>query len=110
MRLACIQHGMNKSLEISCVDALGKQGIGHRTTWQMIYLFSLLLKSVRKQFGTKNLDNMWAMTVDKLMNDAKWQSEASAKCKQPFEELMAKMNELKESDVGAVVKLTTQLS
>ena len=23
-KLACIQHGMNKSLEISCVDALGK--------------------------------------------------------------------------------------
>ena len=107
IKLACHMHGLNKSLEIACIDSLGKQGIGHRTTWQMIYLFPLLLKNVRKQFGSKNLDNMWAMTIHKLMNDSVWQREASAKCKQPFEELMTKMRKLEVSDFDALVALTT---
>ncbi|KAL7549953.1 hypothetical protein ACHAWF_013218, partial [Thalassiosira exigua] len=108
LKLACIMHGLNKSLEIACIDAIGKPGIGHRTAWQMLYLFPLLLKNVRKQFGPKNLDSMWAMTINKLQNDAAWQNEASAKCKQPFEEFMAKLRKLEDTDLDAMVKLTSE--
>ena len=44
--LSCIMHGMNKPLEIGCVDALGKQGIGHQTPWQMLFLFCSIIKKI----------------------------------------------------------------
>ena len=47
-RLVCDMHNFFKPLEVACVDTWGKQGIGHRTPFQMIWLFVKLLKTVRK--------------------------------------------------------------
>ena len=106
--IACIMHGLNKSLEIACVDALGKQGVGHRTPWQMLWLFCSILKKIKKDEGTDMLNQMWAMVVDKLIHDEKWQTDASAKCKQPFEDLVARLLELEMDDLDALIKVTTE--
>jgi hypothetical protein len=39
-RLSCDLHNLNKALEVACIDAWGRQGIGHLTPFQMIWLLS----------------------------------------------------------------------
>ena len=48
-RLSCDMHNLNKALEIACIDTWGRQGIGHLTPFQMIWLFVRLLKHIRKE-------------------------------------------------------------
>lgn len=58
-RLSCDLHNLNKALEIACVDTWGKQGIGHRTPFQMVWLFVKILKYVHNKFGRGGLNKAW---------------------------------------------------
>ena len=51
-KVACDMHNFVKPLEVACVDTWGRQGIGHRTPFQMVWLFVTLLKKVRKEYAT----------------------------------------------------------
>ena len=42
-RLSCDIHNLFKALEIACADTWSRQGIGHKTPFQMIWLFVSLL-------------------------------------------------------------------
>ena len=44
--LGCDIHTWNKPLEVACVETFGKQGIGSRTPFQLLWLFVQILKTV----------------------------------------------------------------
>ena len=74
----------------------------------MINIFENLLSTARKQYGSKNLNNIRAMPVDKITNNQAWQEDILSKYKQPFEEFLAKLTELEGSDIDALDKLTLE--
>ena len=80
-KLPCDMHNFVKPLKVACVDTCGRQGIGHHTPFQMIWLFVTLLKKVRTGYGRPGLNEMWANVVNKLHNDKRWQTIALDKCK-----------------------------
>ena len=47
--LGCDMHNFVKPLEVACADAWGRQGIGHRTPFQMMWLFAKIMKMVTIQ-------------------------------------------------------------
>ena len=49
-KVACDMHNFVKPLEVACVDTWGRQGIGHRTPFQMVWLFVTMLKKVREEY------------------------------------------------------------
>jgi hypothetical protein len=59
----CLLHGLNKPTENASVAVFGKQGIGHRTCWQLLYLWSLLRKRAKLDSDVKHLNEMWAEVV-----------------------------------------------
>jgi len=110
-KLICDMHNFFKPLEIACVDAWGRQGIGHRTPFQTVWLFVKLLKTVRKSVGRKGLNDMWANVVDKLRNDDTLQTMAREKCKGAFHDFMEMVEKLEmgtDEELDAAVKLTTE--
>jgi len=110
-RLSCDLHNLNKALEVACIDMFGKQGIGHQTPFQMIYLFAKILKTVRILFGCEGLNQAWGKTIQYLRDHASWQTTALDKCKHAFDDFMSKLQDLEEGDekdFNKAVKLTTE--
>ena len=111
-RLSCDLHNLNKALEIGCVDTWGKQGIGHRTPFQMVYLFVKILKIVRKDFGSRDgLNKSWERIITTLRENAKWQTIALDKCKLAFDDFFDKLEELEdgdEDDIYEAIKLANE--
>lgn len=69
-KLSCDMHNLNKALEIACIDTWGKQGIGHLTPFQMIWLFVRILKHVRKELvDCSLLDEAWGSTIQYLRDE-----------------------------------------
>ena len=101
-------HNFAKPLEVACVDMWGRQGIGHKTPFQMIYLFTLILKQVKKEMSRSRLNEIWAKVTHKLRSDPKWQAMAKDNCAQSFEAYLQKLEGLEEEDVEAAVKLSTE--
>ena len=57
--LGCDMHGMNKPLEVSCVEVFGKKGIGVETPFQMLWLFVQIFKKVRDEYNHEIMNEMW---------------------------------------------------
>ncbi|KAL7530309.1 hypothetical protein ACHAXR_007396 [Thalassiosira sp. AJA248-18] len=107
----CDMHGIMKPLEIACVDTFGKQGIGHRTPFQMIWLFVRILKKVKKEYGRPGLNEMWAKVIQKLRTDTRYQKVALEKCKHSYEEFMSVLQSMEEGtdeDLDAAIKMSTE--
>ena len=97
-RLSCDMHNLNKALEIACVDTWGKQGIGHRTPFQMIWLFVKILKYARKKYRRSGLNQAWSRTIDMLRNKCSWQTIANHKCEMAFNDFIDQLNDLEDGD------------
>ena len=110
-RLSCDMHNLNKALEIACIETWGKQGIGHRTPFQMIWLFVKILKYVRKKFGRAGLNRTWSRTIDYLRNNSRWQKIATNKCKIAFNDFIDRLNNLEdgdEDDLMEAIRMATE--
>ena len=110
-KLSCDMHNLNKAFEVACIDTWGKQGIGHRTPFQMVWLFVKLMKHVKGTFGRKNLYQAWGQTIDFLRKSRKWQTLALANCNTAFNEFMDALNELEDGDEDSIdeaVKRSTE--
>ena len=108
--LACDCHGMNKPLDIACTESFGKQGIGVRSPYQMVWLFPNILKKIIKDHGRNVLNNMWAGAIDKLLTDEKWRRYANKNCKQAHQELLDKLEEMEECSSEDLDKLTKMIA
>ena len=97
-RLSCDMHNLNKALETACIDTWGRQGIGHKTPFQMVWLFVRILKHIRKDMGRKNVDEAWAATVESLRKDPSWQLTASEKCDVAFKDFLNRLDTLEGGD------------
>jgi hypothetical protein len=97
-RLACDLHNMNKALEVACVETWGKQGIGHRTPYQMYWLWNKIFKLSREQMGRQGVNEAWHTTIDNLRGRRNWQTTAINKCRHAFEDFMKRLQELEEGD------------
>jgi hypothetical protein len=49
-QLSCDMHNLNKAFEVVCTDTWGRQGIGHNTIFQMLYLRSRIHKLIGKDY------------------------------------------------------------
>jgi hypothetical protein len=54
-RANCALHGMNKAIERAGKDVFRKQGLGHYIPFQLLYVFSTLMKHSIKSYGQENL-------------------------------------------------------
>ena len=106
--LVCDMHNFAKPLEIACVDSWGRQGIGHRTPFQMIWLFIKITKSIRKEVGRKGLNEMWARVTHQVRTDKRWEKIAHANCKAALEEFFIRIETLEDENIDTVVKVTTE--
>jgi len=106
--LACDLHNFMKPLEVACVDTWGKQGIGHKTPFQMLWLFVKIMKVVRGEVKREGLNHMWGKVIDKMRRDSKWQSHARANFKVSFDDFVSKLEQLEEEDIDAAVKMATE--
>jgi hypothetical protein len=97
-RLLCDMHNLNKALETACIDTWGRQGIGHKTPFQMVWLFVRILKHIRRDMGRKNVDEAWAATVESLRKDPSWQLTASEKCDVAFKDFLNRLDTLEGGD------------
>ena len=88
--LGCDMHAWNKPLEVASVETFGKQGIGCRTPFQLLWLFVQILKTVRKKLTKTKLNQLWGEAVEELRNNSSWQTKAREVGKQSFDELMNK--------------------
>jgi len=104
----CLIHNLNKAFEEACETTFGKQGIGHCTPWQMLYLFALLFKRIRQEGGSKLLEEYWGIALNHLLNDGDWQEEARTKFSQAYQQFLAMLDSLDsdvDEDIDAMAKL-----
>ena len=107
----CDMHGIMKPLEIACIETFGKQGIGHRTPFQMVWLFCSILKKVKTEYTRRGLNEMWARVIDKLRNDPKYQKAALENCKYSYEQFMTLLEELEsgsDENLDKAIKIVTE--
>ena len=109
-RHGCDMHGLFKALEIAGTETFGKQGIGHKSVFQMVYLFPAAVKKAKEKYGRKGVDALWAMSIDRLMNDEQWQKKATKEMKQPLNELMAKIDKFEDCTEDDIDNLIDMIS
>jgi hypothetical protein len=97
-RLSCDMHNLNKAFEIACTDSWGRQGIGHNTVYQMLYLQHRIHKLIRQDYTRPIYSDAYAQTVDMLRNDPVWQMTALKLCSFAFEDFMNRLEALEEGD------------
>lgn len=90
--LACDMHNFVKPLEVACSDCWGRQGIGHRSPFQMIYLFVKIIKTVRKEFTRPGLERMWNAVIEKMRTDPLWKAIAERQFPGPFDDFNKKVD------------------
>ena len=95
--LACDMHNFVKPLEVACVDCWGRQGIGHRSPFQMIYLFVKIIKTVRKEYTRPGLERMWNAVIEKMRTDPLWKAIAESQFPGPFDDFNKKVD-MEEED------------
>ena len=97
-RLSCDMHNLNKAFEIACTDSWGRQGIGHNTIYQMLYLQHRIHKLIRQDYSRPIYSDAYAQTVDMLRNDPVWQTTALKLCSFAFEDFINRLEALEEGD------------
>ena len=111
-KINCNLHALNKCLESSLQDVLGKQGIGRRTPFQLLFVFNQLWKRLKEEAGDKYLDEIFALTMNELATNDVWKDEAEKKFPQAFRELMDKFAELESEEdddgIDGLVSLLTE--
>ena len=90
--LACDMHNFVKPLEVACSDCWGRQGIGHRSPFQMIYLFVKIIKTVRREFTRPGLERMWNGVIEKMCKDPLWKAIAEHQFPGPFADFNKKVD------------------
>ena len=97
-RLSCDMHNLNKAFEIACTESWGRQGIGHNTIYQMLYLESRIHKLIRQDYSRPLYSDAYAQTVNFLRTDAEWQTAALKLCSFAFSDFMDRLEALEEGD------------
>ena len=107
-RLSCDMHNLNKAFEVACTDTWGRQGIGHNTIFQMLYLRSRIHKLIGKDYTHELYSKAWSMIVSQLRDDEAWQTIARKRCGGSFEDFMDRLEELEggnDEDIDLAVKI-----
>ena len=108
--LSCDMHNMNKALEVGCSDSWGKQGIGHKTPFQMYWLWGKIQQTCRKILGPNGISDAWYASTETLRIDAGWQTDAINACSLAFHDFMNELERLEEgdgNDLALAVKMMT---
>ena len=90
----------------------GKQGIGHKTPFQLLFVFNQLWKRIKEDGGEKYLEEIYAVTMNELVTNSDWHDEADKKFPHAFGELMQKIEDLEnqedDSGLDELVSLMTE--
>ena len=99
------------NVESSFQDVLGKQGIGQKTPFQLLFVFNQLWKRIREEYGGNFLSEIWQLTNHELLNNESWKEEAEANFPQSYSNLMNKIDILEKqedaSGIDGLVELLT---
>jgi len=93
----CVLHGLQKALENPSKKIYGDQGMGRRNPWQMLYVFSLLMKYLRTEGGYDLLDTLWSIVIETMgeayaeVDETEWELEAIHNLKQAWIDFMDKV-------------------
>lgn len=93
----CAIHGIQKSLENASKLAMGDQGLGVRSPFQMLFVFSKLMSEIRKVGGKKLLDKLWAAVNDQFHGNEEWEQYAKANFTQAVKVFMDKVDSFDEN-------------
>ena len=106
----CALHALQKALETACIQTMGDQGLGVRTPWQLLYVFSSLMKKLKEVGGIQFVDNLWAMVQHELQNNPEWEGIGQSRMKQAWVGMIVMVNEveLDEDGVNGITKWLTE--
>ncbi len=90
----CLFHALNLALARSCEDILGKQGIGHDSPFQMLFLFPLIIKKVTEDGGRDTFTDYWGKSIKKLLTDKAWTEDAKRRFPQAMHEFAENIEEM----------------
>jgi hypothetical protein len=110
-RLACDLHNMNKALEVACIETWDKQGIGHKTPYQMCWLWNKIFKLSREDLGRQGVNEAWFTMINNLRGGRNWQTTAINECRHAFEDFMKRLQELEEGnddDLDLAIQMITK--
>lgn len=108
----CSLHGLQKAIENASKKIMGDQGMGCRSPFQMLYLFSRLTSTLKKDGGLRHLDMMWSKVSEELETNEEWQELADDKMKQAWREFVSTVEavQLEDGNEEGVGNLEKRLS
>ena len=88
----CFIHNIHTAPQTASERSFGSQGQGNCTAFQMVFLFTKLVKLIKAEGGKDLMCEWYAHGVDHLMNCSDWQDEASRLHKQPHAHFLDKID------------------
>ena len=91
---------------------MGDQGMGCRCPTQMLYVFAKLTNTVQKDGGIQQLDILWLVVQNQLMENQEWMDKADSNMTQEWNEFLGKVNlfDLSHDDqIDSLTKFMTEL-
>ena len=70
---------------------MGDQGMGCRCPTQMLYVFAKLTNTVQKDGGIQQLDTLWLVVQNQLMENREWVDKADINMTQAWNEFLGKV-------------------
>ena len=92
-------HNFVKPLDIVWVDAWGRYGIGHKTQFQILYRFVIIIRYVMKEVGHKGFNKMWGKVLIKMCSNAIWKVIAATNLSRSLEELLSRLDKIEDGDI-----------
>jgi hypothetical protein len=95
----CLLHALNLAYETACKDSLGEAGMNRCTTFQLIYLASILmLTTVKKRTNLYTVKSYYSMVMSKLMEDEDYKLAAKDNFVHAFEKLIEVTDDAAEDE------------
>jgi len=101
-RANCSLHGLQKLLENPSKNTMGNQGMVCSTPFQILYVLSLLMKTIREKGGRVLLNTLWAIAHKEIRINSKWKSQAEEKFVQAWLLFVEKVESFDDSGDGCL--------
>ncbi len=96
--VGCDMHAFAKPLEKGGEYAMGKQGLGQNTVFQLCYSAIWLFRKLKEQGGNALVDEILTLVREKLHDSQEWKDEADEICKQAYDDYIARLASEEEDD------------
>ena len=105
----CMLHALQKALETASLRTFGKQGMNHKTPFQLCFLAIMLLVTVKKKGKRELLKYYYACTLEHLKQSEQWQKIASDNFVHAFNEIIEDVEETEDTSDQIIEKIVKDL-